>query len=606
MSKLFIAALLFANGAAFAGTPKASSELKDSKGEKHPVSLAFDGLLSTVWAEGEMGDGTGSWIELSLDQTTDVQSVTIWPGNLSEGQRSLREYGRPRTVTVTLLGGDEEVSVESRVLDPGERGALRTDIPIEGTARKIRISMDETYSGGIFNDMFVAEVAVNFQKGETPKAVGRVADWLEGTSGVRAVEASHEEVLALYEKIGAEQFGDRDALAVLMDRAGDGAPFLRKQVLSQVPAGYRVHALPPDPSAVEALLKLKDSNAIPAIERAALRTRGKVSRDLSLRVEQFRAYQDLVGGGRRNLPPFGDLGWEVGALNGLGEPLPLQIDEYGSVWVADLANNRVQRFSYKGISEKVYGAAEAGISNQLYGVKRTAYVAGSKPGSALGEFDTTLDLQLIPGKDGDRVAVLDGRGQVTVIGEDGAPALNFQIPTSDTLSPGVGGEGYLLYLKGDKLAIVWGNEGWIYTPEGEELGHFELEDGSPTGAIALKNGKMGLIYGNKLVSYHTSGFRDGDLMKGVLGGGFEAWDINYDEAGKMWVITDSGKLFKLKKPGKVEYQLQVSEFSLEVPRLAVYDGIAFITNQGSILKVDALEILAKQELAEAEAALGAE
>ncbi|NCG18101.1 MAG: hypothetical protein GWP91_03705 [Rhodobacterales bacterium] len=606
MSKLFIAALLFANSTAFAGTPKASSELKDSEGERHPVSLAFDGLLSTGWAEGEMGDGTGSWIEISLDHTTDVQSVTLWPGNLSEGQRSLREYGRPRTVTVTLLGGDEEVSVESRVLDPGERGALRTDIEIQGTARKIRISMDETYSGGIFNDMFVAEVAVNFEKGDTPKAVARVTDWLEGTSGVRAVEANHQEVLELYEKIGAEQFGDRDSLAVLMDRAGDGAPFLRKQVLSQVPAGFRVHALPPDPSALEALLKLKDSNAIPAIERAALRSRGKVSRTLSRRVEQFRAYQDLVGGGRRSLPPFGDEGWEVGALNGLGEPLPLQIDEYGSIWVADLANNRVQRFSFAGISEKVYGAAEAGISNQLYGVNRTAYVAGSKPGSALGEFDTALDLQLISGKDGDRVVVLDGRGQVTVIGEDGVPALNFQIPTSDALSAGVGGEGYLLHLKGDKLAVIWGNEGWIYTPTGEEVGHFELEDGSPTGAIALKNGKMGLIYGDRLVSYHTSGFRDGDLMNGVLGGGFEAWDINFDEDGKMWAVTDSGKLFKLKKPGKVEYQVQVSEFSLEVPRLAVYDGIAFITNKGNILKVDALELLAKQRLAEAEAALGAE
>ncbi len=601
-----MAALLCASGLAHAGSSKASSELKDTKGERHPASQAFDGLLSTGWAEAEMGDGTGSWIELSLDQVTDIQSVSIWPGNLSEGKRSLREFGRPRTVTVTLLGGDEEVSVEARVLDPAERGPLRTDIDIEGNARKIRISMDETYAGGIFSDLFVAEVAVNFHRGDPPKSVTRINDWLAGDSGKRAVESNHEEVVGLYDKINSEEFGDRDALQVLMDRAGDGAPYLRKQVLSQVPAGFRVHALPPDPSAVEALLKLKDSNAIPSIERAALRSRGKVARDLNSRVEQFRAYQDLVGGGRRNLPPFGDQGWEVGALNGLGEPLAVQVDAYGSVWVADLANNRVQRFSFKGISEKIYGAEAPGISNTLYGTKRTAYVAGSKPGKALGEFDTTLDIQLIPGKDGDRVAVLDGRGQVTIIGEDGVPALNFQIPTTDSLIAGVGCEGYLLYLKGDKLAVVWGNEGWIYTPEGEELSHFELEDGSPSGAIALKNGKMGLIYGDKLVSYHTSGYRDGDLMNGVLGGGFEAWDINYDESGKMWAITDAGKLYKLKKPGKVEYVVEVAEFSLEVPRVAVIDGIAFITNKGSIMKVDALELLAKQELAAAEAAAGGE
>ena len=45
----------------------------------------------------------------------------------------------------------------------------------------------------------------------------------------------------------------------------DGAPFLRRQVQSLVPMGYRVQALQPDTVAIEALLKLKDSNC-PAVD----------------------------------------------------------------------------------------------------------------------------------------------------------------------------------------------------------------------------------------------------------------------------------------------------------------------------------------------------
>ena len=96
-TRFFLAlATLTLAGAATAGTPKASSELKNDDGERYPVSLAFDGLLHTGWAEGEMGDGTGSWLELPLDGLTEVRSVSIWPGNMSLGERSLREFGRPR------------------------------------------------------------------------------------------------------------------------------------------------------------------------------------------------------------------------------------------------------------------------------------------------------------------------------------------------------------------------------------------------------------------------------------------------------------------------------------------------------------------------------
>ena len=172
--------------------------------------------------------------------------------------------------------------MEHTLLDPGERGPLRSDIAIEGTARSIRVDIKEVRAGGIFNDLFIAEMAVNFAQGDAPKSVERLSGWLASDKGVKALEENKAEVVALYDP-GLKAFTDTiytDAFKELMDRAGDGAPFLRKQVLTLAPAGFRVQALPPDEVAVEALLKIKDSNAIPAMERAALRSRGADARRL--------------------------------------------------------------------------------------------------------------------------------------------------------------------------------------------------------------------------------------------------------------------------------------------------------------------------------------
>ena len=63
--------LLLATLAAMAGVPKASSELKNDKG-KMPVDLAFDGLLSTAWAEADKGPGEGQWVEIDLGKVMDL------------------------------------------------------------------------------------------------------------------------------------------------------------------------------------------------------------------------------------------------------------------------------------------------------------------------------------------------------------------------------------------------------------------------------------------------------------------------------------------------------------------------------------------------------
>ncbi len=102
MLRCVLVAALFCSTPALAGSVRASSELETSAGERHPASLAVDGSLLTSWGEGVLGVGEGEWIELTFDRPTEVASISLWPGDLRKGKRSIRENGRPRMVTVSM------------------------------------------------------------------------------------------------------------------------------------------------------------------------------------------------------------------------------------------------------------------------------------------------------------------------------------------------------------------------------------------------------------------------------------------------------------------------------------------------------------------------
>jgi hypothetical protein len=588
-------------GTAFA-SPRASSELKDSDGSRHGAALAFDGLLSTGWAEGEMGDGAGSWIELTFDRPTDVTSVSIWPGNLSQGRRSFVEYGRPRTLTVTLFAVDgSEVSKQERLPDGRQEriGPQRIDLPLEAKAKRLRVTIDDVYEGGVFNDTFISEIAVNFVDGVNPAAVQKLLEFEESPAGQKAKQQDYDEVVALLTRIEAAEFGDRDALRELMDRAGDGAPYLRKQ-LSRVPAGFRVQALPPEENALKALQKIRDANAIPAFEMAALRSSGQQQKLFELQTEFFQALSELVGGGDRNIPNWGKPGWERGAFRSFGEPINLQANPLGDVYVADIGNHRVSRFTPEGRVGRVWGS-EPGVANVWFSGTRRYHVVGSEPGQQPGQFSNPVDLALMPGKEGDGFVVLDATGRVQIFSESGAPIRSWNVRSRHELRPNVGGEGHVVFSRG-RVVVAWRNEVFVYGLDGEELQSFKLEDGVPNGLLAQRNGKLLMIFGDELVEYSPDGFRHGSLMRAsTLGTGIEDWAIALDEKGKLWAVTDTGIVAKFKRPGRVDFAVKASEIDLIRPRLAVFDGLAYITDRERILRVDALELRKKEEIARKDA-----
>jgi hypothetical protein len=568
----------------------ASSVAEDTAG-KHTADLALDGLLSTGWAEGGMGHGEGSWWEFELAAPTKLESISFWGGNLAEGAKSFREYARPKLVKVYVDGVQQGELDENKQPKPYrlQDEMKRIDIPVDVTGKKVRIEVVEAFEGAVFADLYLSEVAVNFTEGERARAVEKVDAWRASKEGEKLLAKHEEDVLAAF-KTHKENEDENPALEFLMAAAGDGPLYLRKKVTSLVPEGYRAAAIVPDPKAMEAIRKLKDPNGIPGLEMAALRSIGKAQKEIREIIEIFYAYQELVGGGRRNIVAWGEPGWEVGALRSFGEPLPIEVDRFGGLYVGDTGNNRVQRFNQDGLSEKQWGP-QPDVAHAWFDGTRKWYASGSAPSDAQGSFVNAVDVELIPGKEADQLATLDAAGRIQIFDAEGHPVIGWDVRVDHKLQEGVGGEGYLAWVPQKKQLVAFlGDTAVVYTLASEEVARWQVKDGTPNGVEVGKDGKLYMVFGSDINVYSTDGFRFNTVIdRTILGEGFEDVDITRDEAGRMWVLTDTGWVFDFKKPGKLDWKVKVSDIALERPRFAVSQGMVFITDRDRIVRVDALQ-----------------
>lgn len=580
LSMLF--ALSLCQDALAAGKVTASSVKEDSAG-KHTADLATDGLLSTGWAEGDIGPGAGSWLEIDLGTSTKIEALSIWSGNLGKGVDSFKEYSRPRTLKISVDG--KVVKDEVRVQDEVQR----IDLPVDATGKVVRIDVVDVYDGGVFPDLYISEVAVNFTEGERLKAVEKVDAFRAGKEGAKLATDFETQVLDAYQQ-HKDNPDDMDSLGFLVAAAANGPDYLQKRITTLVPIGYRAQAIVPDQKSIDAIRKLKDPNGIPGIQMAALRALGRQQKEMLELIEIFEAYAELRGGGRRNIKAWGETGWEVGAIRGFGEPIATEIDRYGDLYVADTGNNRVQRFNTEGVSTKQWGVP-ADVANLWFTGKRTWYVGGSGASSEAGGFINPVDIEIIPGKDTDTYAVIDAKARVQVFDADGTVKIGWTVRCDHDIEPKVGGEGYLTWNPSKKnLVAIVGDTAVTYTLDSEEVSRWTVQDGTPNALQAGSDGRLYMTFGNKVVAYNADGFRYGVVVDNkVLGEGFEDVDLTVDEAGRMWVLTDTGYVFNFKKPGKLDWKVQVTDFPLERPRFAVSQGMVFITDRDKILHIDALQ-----------------
>ena len=599
MSLLSLPVLLTAAlGVAQAGTPRASSELRNDKGH-FSARQAFDGLLSTSWAEGDRGSGKDSWLELDLGRSTEVKSVSFWPGDLSRGTKSQREYARPARVQMLVDG--KPVGEEVRV----DEGVRRVDVPMGVTGRKVRLVVVESEEGFVFEDLHVAELAINYVEDDQATRA-RLLKWLESSTGQRAKDSWKDEVDAAYKACKESDFGDQENFAFLADAVADGAQFLRPMVSRYVPEGFRAQALKSSKRAQKAVRLLKDANAVPALELATTRAKGDDAVFMREQVEIFEAYSDLIGGKNFNVGYWGEPGFVLGGLQSFGEPLNLESNRDGRIYLADLGNNRIQLFDENGKPVRQWGPA-ADITNRYFNKSRTWYASGAAAGEESGQWVTPIDVDIIPGKESDGFVGIDALGRVQVYDGEGRRLISWKVETRREPRPGVGGEAYVNWnAKTKSLLTIMEDEAVVYSLESEELSRWEVEDGTPNAVEVLKNGKLLMAFGRDVMMYNMDGFRYGTVIGyDQLNEGFEDMDITVDEEQRIWVLTDTGHVHKFKNIKKKEWDLKVIDRPITHPRMAVHQGIVFIVSDDQIERIDAYQLKLDTEAAEAEAAKGA-
>lgn len=564
--------------------------ISNDKG-KYPVSNVVDGSLSTSFATKKTDD---VWLQLRLDKKTDIKTLSIWPGDVSNGERSYREKSRPKMIRIFIDG--EQVGEPRRIQDRFKR--FDFDVNKKGTT--IKIVVDEFFNGVVFSDVYISEIAVNFSDRST---AARYDKWL-GSKAANRAQAKHEEKISeKFETIKKSEFGDKDAFSFLCMAAAEGPAYQRKKLPLYVSEGYRVQAQDSSQRARKALRLLKDANAVSCLQRAALRVGGKTFFKRWSNVEYYLALADLTGGPNYSVGAWGGSGWSKGELQGFGEPLPLEVDPYGMVWVADTGNNRVQLFDENGRSKKIFGEDKPSIVDNWFDKGRAWYVSGSPAQAKANAFINPVDLVLIPQKkEVFSFATLDANGRIQLFNEKGEPTLSWNAEYNFPARPKNGGTAYLTYLKKKKaLCAIIQDSGSCYKLNAEQISKFDITDGVPTSVESLPNGKMLFSYSDKVVLYSFDGFRHKVVMdKSILGTSFEMMDMTLDENKKLWVLTDYGDLFKFKRPGKVDFKIRITDIPMRNPRIGVQDDMLYLLVEDKIRVFDIRQALVDEEEAKKE------
>ena len=591
--------LYLLSGFVFAQTR--SSGNAEIDGMKHVASHVVDGRLDTVWADGAISNGVGSWIELDLSTTTKIDTLSIWPSSFVKGKKDWNEYSRPKLIQLHVDGnvfGDP-----IRLLDVA--GPVHLDIGTKG--RKIRIEILESYEGGVYKELVISEIAINFFTEESAGILKRWDEYLKSKNAQKFQEKSDvkvEELFFAYQ----DADGDRESLRLLMEIAGEGPEWKRQKVSSYVPEGYRLQAIEPDPKALEALRKLRDSNAIPALENAAYRSNGFLYKKLMRDAEYYYALRELTGGPNRNVPAWGTSGWSQGEMQGFGEPLAIEMNPLGQVMVADTGNHRISFYDEKGLVQSTWGITEPSITDVWLSQGRPWYVAGATPKLEGNGISSPLDVVVLPKKVKKEVTfegyVLNGDGSIVHLNSEGQLLSRGITNPSLGVVSGMGGTGYLAYIsKKHIICAIIQTEGICLqerkrTEEDigietelvlEEVSRFEItsSDGMPSAVEVVKGSKMYISFVNQIVHYSYDGFRNKVVVsKDILGSNFEYMDVTVDEKGTMWVLTDASELYQFSASGTLLDKMTIERFSLKHPRIAMHDEMLYVSSEDQIRLYD--------------------
>jgi hypothetical protein len=120
-------------------------------------SAAVDGNPASAW--GVPHPANGDWIKISLAGNKNVREIRVLTGN-NKTLTSFGEYGRPKTLRVTLSDGT------SKVLELKNEPSLQ-HFALSGTATWARVEILDIYPGTKSNDTYISEIEFGHEAAPT-------------------------------------------------------------------------------------------------------------------------------------------------------------------------------------------------------------------------------------------------------------------------------------------------------------------------------------------------------------------------------------------------------------------------------------------------------
>ncbi|MCP4869295.1 MAG: hypothetical protein GY898_11315 [Proteobacteria bacterium] len=569
---------------ALAGPKFSSSSSKSTAKEDYGPDKAFDGLLNTSWGEDAPGLGVEQWLEVDLGEDVTVKTLSIWGGNF-DGREAWN--GRSRVAEATITGWDGKGNeVFTKGVTLGDRFA-RKDTSLGETFRKLRVTIDEVHEGAIYADTHIAEIAFDLKEKPDPMWAAAIEKDIGRSSRTRDLPQQGEDLLQdAYDGCRDEEDYSKN-FKFIGAHAAHGPEYRVAYVHKYVPVGHRLKLLQFNEDAVDLLGRLKDANAIKWLEIGAAGAIKATDREWLLEsVGFFKAYQDLRRTPRSTVPNWGSEGMEKGAFMNRGEPIAISVDSLGNIWTADTGNNRVQRLTAAGTVDKVIGAPERGIAEEWFGDRGAPYATGSEAGTEAGQFTQPVHITV---GNYDTVMVVDASMRVQVFDGEGTFKKEWQVDTPWRPNPGTGNGTPILTWLDDDFYLIVKDEVFIYDAEGTQKNRYTLEGGPVQAGVIAAGGKLLVrhVGSRELTEYKPEdGFRQGNwLRKGVPDDGSEDWDLATDEKDNVYVVTDAGNVFKWNKRGKFVTKIEAFENARDMPRIAVYDTIIYISARNEIHRI---------------------
>ena len=129
-----------------------------------------------------------------------------------------------------------------------------------------------------------------------------------------------------------------------------------------------------------------------SLRKGNAQSTGQEQREILNTVSYYKAFQELLGGVNHNPQNWGEPGWSLGEVQHFGEPLPVEINRTGELYLATLGTT-----GYKN-STKMAVRSNLGAPNQkspTFGMQKAEILcSGAAPGETVGLYQTPVDVEL--------------------------------------------------------------------------------------------------------------------------------------------------------------------------------------------------------------------